>query len=69
MAKENKSDKPADETLHETEAQTTFEAKVNKYAFIHLPKSLREAWGLTKGTEQVISIDLTSEGNLVIKKA
>jgi len=73
MAKEKKEDKPADETLHaeETEAkpeQTTFEAKVNKYAFIHLSQKLRKAWGITKGTEQAVTIKLV-EGNLVIRKA
>ena len=67
MENKKKADKPADETLHTEEAQTTFEGKVNKYGFIHLKKPLMEAWSLTKGIEQPITIEIT-EGNLVIKK-
>ena len=79
MAPKKKEDAyPADEELHATKAEqpaptptkpATFKGKVNKYAFIHLDKSIREAWGITKGTEQPISIELTAEGNLVIRKA
>ena len=66
---ENKSDKLGGEALHETESQTTFKGKVNKYAFIHLDKSLREAWGITRGTEQPVTIEITAEGALIIRKA
>jgi len=45
-----------------------FKGKVNTYCFIHLPKKLREAWGITKGTEQPITIELTTEGALIIRK-
>jgi len=50
------------------EKQATFTGKVNTYSFIHLPKKLREAWGITKGTEQPITIELTTEGALIIRK-
>lgn len=50
------------------ETQTTFLGKVNTYCFIHLPKKLREAWGITKGTEQRITIELTTDGTLIIRK-
>jgi hypothetical protein len=72
MAKKKKADKhPADEALHAEEAQiqTTFEGKVNKYGFIHLSKRVREAWGVTKGTEQPITIELTDDNALIIRKA
>ena len=76
MEKKKKKDKPADDALHAEEAQATppteptiFEGKVNRFAFIHLNKALRDAWGITKGTEQVIIIELTAEDALLIKKA
>ena len=77
MEKKKKKDKPADEALHAEEVElpaptptepAIFKGKVNKYCFIHLGKSLREAWNFTKGTEQPITIELTAEGNLVVKK-
>lgn len=45
-----------------------FQGKVNKYGFLHFGKNLMEAWGITKGVEQPITIELTVDGNLVIKK-
>jgi len=60
-----KADKPAGETQA---TQTTFEAKINKYGFLHFGKSLMEAWNLTKGTEQPVTVELTDEGSLIIRK-
>ncbi|MFQ6068808.1 MAG: hypothetical protein ACE5KD_04605 [Candidatus Bathyarchaeia archaeon] len=68
MAKK-KENKPADEALHTEEAQTTFSSKINKWGFIHLNKQIRNAWGITKGTEQTVTIELTAEGSLIIRKA
>lgn len=59
MAKK-KQDKPT--------PQTTFEAKINKYGFLHFGKPLMKAWNLTKGTEQPVTIEITTEGSLIIRK-
>ena len=68
MNKKKNEDKPADEALHKTETQKVFKGKINAYAFLHLPKPLRKSWGITKGTEQAVSIELTSENALIIRK-
>ena len=83
MAKKIKSDKPANESLHAEEAKATdsppitsnlspekkvFEGKINKYGFLHFGKPLVEAWQLSKGTEQPVTIELTAEGALIIRK-
>jgi len=44
------------------------QAKVNKYAFIFLSSDIQEAWGIEKGKEYPISVDL-KDGALIIKKA
>ena len=69
MEKKKVDKNPADETLHAEEAQTTFKGKLNKYTFIHLPKTLREAWNIQKGTERPVTLELTAEGALIIRKA
>jgi len=61
MEKEKKEDKPT--------AQTTFEGKVNAYGFIHLPKGLRQAWDIQKGTEQAVTIEITAENALIVRRA
>lgn len=51
------------------EPQTTFKGKVNAYGFIHLNKKLQKAWDITKGTKYPLTIELTAEGNLILRKA
>ena len=61
--------KKVDEALHAEKAQTTFEAKVNKYGFLHFGKAIMKAWNLSKGTEQPVTIELTPDDVLTIRKA
>ena len=68
MENKKKADKPADEALHENEAQATFKGKINKYGFLHFGKGLMQAWNLIKGTEQPVTIELTPEGALIFRK-
>ena len=78
MAKKKK----ADEVLHAEEAEATdspaiptnvspekkvFQGKINKYGFLHFGKALMQAWNLSKGTEQPVTIELV-EDDLVINK-
>ncbi len=44
------------------------EGKLNKYGFIYLDTDVLAAWGLSKGTEQKLSIDL-EDGALTVRKA
>lgn len=60
-----KADKPTEEAQP---TQTTFEAKINKYGFLHFGKPLMEAWQLSKGVEQPVAVELTPEGSLIIRK-
>ena len=66
MAKKEKDNNLAEEAQL---TKTTFKGKVNKYCFIHLKKPVMEAWGIKKGVEQPITIEITAEGNLRIRKA
>ena len=68
MENKKKTDKSADEALHAKETQMTFKSKVNKYGFLHFGKPLMEAWQLSKGVEQPVAIELTSEDSLIIRK-
>ena len=77
MVKKNKTDKPTEEAKatgsppipsNVSPEKKVFEGKINKYGFLHFNKPLREAWGVQKGNEYPITIELTAEGNLVVKK-
>jgi len=48
MEKKKTDEHPADEALHAEKAQKTFEAKINKYGFLHFGKPMMEAWQLSK---------------------
>ena len=72
MAKKNKKAEEADSppiTSNLSPEKKVFEGKINKYGFIHFGKPLMEAWQLSKGTEQPVTIELTAEGALIIRKA
>lgn len=61
-------EKKVKESKQPEEVRTTFRGKVSKYGFLHFGKPLAKAWGLTKGTEQPITIELTTDGALIIRK-
>jgi len=42
--------------------------KANKYGFIRLTKPAMEPWSKKKGVEQIITIEITPEDNLRIKR-
>ena len=42
--------------------------KANKYGFIRLTKPAKEPWSKKKGIERIITIEITTEDNLRIKR-
>ena len=76
MAKKNKTDKPTEEAKatdsppipsNVSPEKKVFQGKINKYGFLHFSKGLVQAWNLSKGVEQPVTIELI-EDNFVIKK-
>ena len=65
MAKKEKDNNLAEEAQL---TKTTFKGKVNKYGFIFLDRHVQAAWGITKGVEQPVTVELTAEGDLIIRK-
>lgn len=55
------------QTVETKSAKFPTEGKLSKYGFIYLDADVLAAWGLSKGSEQQLSIDL-KEDDLVIRK-
>ncbi len=53
----------------QTQPQTSYKGQLNAYGFIHLSAKLIETWGLSRGKKIPVSIEFTSDGNLLVKKA
>jgi len=68
--KERKEKKPKEpkQAVEPKSAHFPCEGKINKYLFLYLDSNVASAFGIEKGKEYPVSIDL-KDGALVIKKA
>jgi len=60
--------KETKQAVESNSATFPIEGKVNKYGFIYLDGDILAAWGLSKGKEQRIALDMTQDGALILRK-